>query len=566
VRRRAARPGGVGALVGLAAGLVALGPALAPGYLLVYDLVGVPDQPLTAAVLGTDGSVPRAVPNDLVVVLLSTMLPGDLVQKLLLLAAFVLGGWGVGRLMPTRLAAAVAAITLTWNAYLAERLAIGHWGFMLGLAALPWAAGSAAGVRRREPGAVPRLCLVLALSGLAGSTALVMVTLLVLVLMSGRGWRDRLGPLGWVMLTALGAAAPWVVPALRLVGSFPADPGGVPAFAARADTPLGLLPSLVTTGAIWNPAVWPGERGSVVVAAATLLLVVGAVVAGAGPWLRSSRATAIGVLVAGAVGLVVAVAGAVPGPRELVRVMVVDVSGGGLVRDGQKFVALAVLPLACCAGLAAQRARPYLRQGAWLLIAVPVAVLPSLAWGVHGRLDPATYPPSWLALRSEVDRATQDTPGAVAVFPFTFYRRYAWNSDHVVLDPVPRLLDAEVVENDDLPLADRVVRGEDPRAARIRRALAGGGDLGTALSGQGVRWVLEQRDQPDPTGELARLDGLALVWSQGDLALRRVPGQPVPPPDRQPPVGVVLGGVTLVTALGAVLLPWWRRRCYARAR
>lgn len=564
--KRPSAPGGVGALVGLASGLLALGPALANGYLLVYDLVGVPDQPLTAMVLGTDGSVPRAVPSDLTVVLLSTVLPGDVVQKLLLLAAFVLGGWGVGRLMPTRLAAAVAAATLTWNAYVVERLAIGHWGFLLGLAALPWAAGAVADVRRREPGAVPRLCLVLALSGLAGSTALVMVTVLVLVLMVGPGWRDRLGPLGWALLTALGAAAPWLVPALRLAGSLPADPGGVPAFAARADTPLGLLPSLVTTGAIWNPAVWPAERGSGVVAAATLMLVVAAVAAGAGPWLRSSPTTAVGVLVVGVVGLVVAIAGAVPGLRELVRGVVVGVPGGGLVRDGQKFVALAVLPLACCAGLAAQRARRYLRQGAWLLIAVPVAVLPSLAWGAHGRLDPTTYPPSWLALRSEVDRATQHTPGAVAVFPFTYYRRYAWNSDHVVLDPVPRLLDAEVVENDDLALADRVVSGEDPRAARIRRALAGGGDLGAALSSQGVRWVLEQRDQPDPTGELARLDQLPLVWSQGDLALRRVPGPPAPPPDRQPPVGVVLGGVTLLTALGAVLLPWWRRRCYAHAR
>ncbi|MEO7981551.1 MAG: hypothetical protein ABI807_11780, partial [Sporichthyaceae bacterium] len=94
-------PGAVGALTGLVVALVALGPALARGYLLAYDLVGVPDQPLMARVLGTDGSVPRAVPNDLVVVLLSTVLPGDVVQKVLLLAVFVLGGWGVGRLMPT---------------------------------------------------------------------------------------------------------------------------------------------------------------------------------------------------------------------------------------------------------------------------------------------------------------------------------------------------------------------------------------------------------------------------------------------------------------------------------
>ncbi|MEO7980949.1 MAG: hypothetical protein ABI807_08680, partial [Sporichthyaceae bacterium] len=483
-----------------------------------------------------------------------------------LLAVFVLGGWGVGRLMPTRLAGAVAAVTLTWNAYVAERLAIGHWGFLLGLAALPWAVGAGTAVRRGEPGAVPRLCLVLALTGLAGSTALVMVTLLVVVLLVGTGWRDRMRPLGWSLLTASGAAAPWLVPALRQAGSLPTDPEGVTAFAARADTPLGLLPSLLTTGGIWNPAVWPAERGSTVVAVVTLLLVMTAVAAGAGPWRRTGGATATAVLAAGALGLVLAAAGAVPGLRDLLRSVVVHVPGGGLLRDGQKFAALAVLPLACCAGLAAQRARAHVTNGAWLLLVVPVAVLPSLAWGVHGRLDPATYPGSWRALRAEVERATDATPGAVAVFPFTYYRRYAWNHDHVVLDPLPRLLDADVVENDDLPLADRVVRGEDPRAARIRRALDDGADLAAALAAEDVRWVVEQRDQPDRTGQLARLSALPIVWSAGDLTLRRVPGPPVPPPDRQAPVGVVLGAVTLLAALGVVLLPRRWRRWYARAR
>ena len=250
----------------------------------------------------------------------------------------------------------------------------------------------------------------------------------------------------------------------------------------------------------------------------------------------------------------------------MVRLVVVDVPGGGLVRDGQKFVALAVLPFACCAGMAAQRLAGHARQGAWLMVVVPVAVLPSLAWGVHGRLDPATYPQSWLDLRAEVARATDATPGTVAAFPFTYYRRYSWNADHVVLDPLPRLLDADVLENDDLPLADRVVRGEDPRAARVRRALAGDGDVGSVLAAQGVRLVVEQRDQPDPDGQLARLDGLPLVWSEGDLALRRVPGPPVPAPDRQAPLGLVLGGLTLLAALGAVFGTAWRRRCYARGR
>jgi hypothetical protein len=481
----------------------------------------------------------------------------------LLLAAFVLAGWGIGRLMPTPLAAAVAAATLTWNAYVFERLAIGHWGFLLGLAALPWAAVEAQAVRRAEPGGTRRLCLVVALAGLAGSTALVLVALLLLVLLLGPGLRGRGRALGWVGLTTLGAAAPWLVPALREAGSLPADPEGVAAFAAKPDTPLGLLPSLVTTGGIWNRAVWPAERGSAVVATCALLLVVAAVAAGAGPWRRLAPGLAGATLVAGAVGMLLAVAGAVPGIQALVRLLVLHVPGGGLVRDGQKFLALALLPLAACAGLAADRARPYLRTGAWVLVLLPAAVLPSLAWGLHGRLEPVTYPPSWSALRVEVERATSSAPGAVAVFPFTYYRRYAWNGDRVVLDPVPRLLDADVVANDDLPLTGRTIEGEDPRAARIRAGLANGHDLADVLAAEDVGYVVEELDQPDLGGQRARLRALPLVWSDGDVALRRVPGGGGAPPQRPPPVGVVVGGLTLAAAAGAVLLPRPRRRCYA---
>jgi len=558
---RLGRPGTAGAIVGLLTGLLALGPGLAGGYLLAYDMVFVPDQPLTAAVLGTDGSVPRSVPNDLVVVLASTVLPGDVVQKLLLLAAFVLAGWGVGRLLPTPLAATAGATTYCWNAYVLERLAIGHWGYLLGLAALPWAVAAAQAVRRGEPRAVPVLCLVIALTGLAGSTALVLVSIMVLVLLAGPGGRDRLPAAGWAAITTVGAAAPWLVPALREAGSMRADPGGVAAFAAAADTPLGVLGSVLTTGGIWDSAVWPAERAEWLIAGSTLLFVVAAVVAGAGPWRRHAGGAGSATLAVGALGLLLALAGATPGLDAAVRVLVVHVPGGGLVRDGQKFLALALVPLAVCAGMATQRAASRMGPGAWLLPLLPVAVLPSLAWGLHGRLEPVQYPAAWMALRDEVDRATAEHPGAVASFPFTYYRRYAWNGDRVVLDPLPRFLDVEVLVNDDLPLTGQVVGGEDRRAARVRAALAGTGDLAAVLAREGVGHVVVQRDQPDAGGQGQRLAGLPTVWQRGGLALLRVSGPVRPGPDRSLPVGVAIGGLTLLAAGGAVLLPRLRPRC-----
>ena len=177
-------PAATGALTGLVAGLVVLGPALAPGFLLVYDMVFVPEPNFGARALGLDGSVPRAVPNDLVVSLLSLLLPGWVVQKVLLLAVFVLVGAGVGALVRTRSGAAVAAVAACWNPYVAERLALGHWAFLLGYALLPWVAGSAAAVLAGDRSGRRRLALWLVAAASCGSTAAVIATLVAVAVLA----------------------------------------------------------------------------------------------------------------------------------------------------------------------------------------------------------------------------------------------------------------------------------------------------------------------------------------------------------------------------------------------
>src|SRR5258708_10919723 len=76
------------ACIGLLLGLLALGPGLGPGYLLSYDMVFVPRPPFNALVLGTSGTLPRAVPSDAVIAALARVLPADVAQKLALLAIF----------------------------------------------------------------------------------------------------------------------------------------------------------------------------------------------------------------------------------------------------------------------------------------------------------------------------------------------------------------------------------------------------------------------------------------------------------------------------------------------
>src|SRR3954447_5976928 len=116
----------------LALALLVLGPALAPGYLLVRDMVWVPDLSLSADALGLGSGLPRAVPSDAVVAVLDEVVPGMLLQKLVLVAALAGGGVGVARLLDLRdgrisepaalVVRLVAVSAYGWNAYVAERL------------------------------------------------------------------------------------------------------------------------------------------------------------------------------------------------------------------------------------------------------------------------------------------------------------------------------------------------------------------------------------------------------------------------------------------------------------
>ena len=127
-------------ILALTLAVLLLGPALGPGYVLSYDMVWVPDLALRADVLGLGSSLPRAVPSDAVVAVLDEVLPGWLLQKLVLVGLLVAAGLGASRLVPgLPLAGRLTCLTVyQWNAFVVERLVIGHWPVLVGYAVLPW--------------------------------------------------------------------------------------------------------------------------------------------------------------------------------------------------------------------------------------------------------------------------------------------------------------------------------------------------------------------------------------------------------------------------------------------
>jgi len=547
-------------LVGLAAGLVALGPALRPGHLLRLDMVSVPDPPLVGALLGIEPALPRAVPSDLVAAVLAHVAPSGAAVKLLLLAAFALAVVGAARLVPTghAMAATAGGLFYAWNPWTTERLSMGHWAILLGYAGLPWVAAAARRVACREPRGVPALGVALLLPAVGGVTTCVLAGVLVIAVLAAA----RAHPEQW--LTGLAAVAvgslPWLLPALLHRVATRPDPAGVDAFALRPDGPFGPVGTAVQLAGVWNRLVVPGNRSVLIVQVAMLGLVA---FAGWGLWRARRRIQGHAALLgAGLAGLVLAVLPTVAPGAAAMRTVTRLLPAAAAMRDSHRWLALLALPLALGFGaavdaLASRAAAPAGRAAvAAVALLAPVAVNPGLAWGLAGRLQPVHYPPDWYAARAAVAADTE--PGAVLALPWSPFRDYPWNaSDVPVLDPAPRMFDRTVLWNDTVQVGGTTIAGESADAAGMGALLAGDGPLDTALRAWGIRYVLVETGQI-PAVDAGRLGGTPVVTGP-DLVLYRLDGPvaSLPAAVRGPALVVAADLVALLAVLACTtgLLP-----------
>ncbi|MCW2817418.1 MAG: hypothetical protein JWR42_205, partial [Marmoricola sp.] len=239
--------------------LLLLGPALGRGYVLSYDMVWVPDLTLHPDVWGLGSGLPRAVPSDAVVALLDELVPGMLLQKVVLLGSLVLAGAGAARLTDrgSLTAQLVASGVYLWSPYVAERLLIGHWPVLVAYAALPWLVLLARSWRRT--GRVPAaLWVVLPVASLSVSAGV--VSAVVLLAFAGSRSPRRLLELGVLLVLA---NAPWVVTGALHGGTALTDPLGARVFALAHEGSVPAPLAALTLGGIWNSEVVPGSRTGV---------------------------------------------------------------------------------------------------------------------------------------------------------------------------------------------------------------------------------------------------------------------------------------------------------------
>jgi hypothetical protein len=476
---------------------VVTGPLLAPGYLLLRDAVSTPRSYLSDAALGLSNAAPRALPQDFAVALASHVVDGGIVVKALLIGGLWLAGWGSARLAAEVLPDAgapgqlVAATLAVWNPYVAERLLQGHWSLLVGYGCLPWVAVTV--LRMRTSGAalwaqIGALGFWTALAGLT-PTGLMFAATVALVCSTAPGsGRSRALCASIGVGTAIIAALPWLT-AAAVSGSLSSSQAeGVGAFAARAEPGLATMGSLASLGGIWNGEAVPASRTTLFAVVAAIVLI-GVVAAGLPVVIRTPAAVPLLVLAAAAV-VVPALMATTPG-LAAVESLVRAIPGLGVLRDAQKWVALAVpgyTLAAACAVLTLRRWMPSFAAAVVCSLAL-IATLPDLAWGVGGKVVAVQYPASWATAAATINA----DPRPVAVLPTGSMRDFGWAGDAPVLDPLPRWVRADVLTTGDLTISGRLVPGEGGRARDVKRLLTTGADR-DALASAGVGWLVAESE------------------------------------------------------------------------
>jgi hypothetical protein len=532
----------------LALALVVTAPLLAPGYLLLRDAVSTPRAYLTDAALGLTEAAPRALPQDFAVALASHVLDGGVVVKLLLIAGLWLAGWGAARLAAAVVPACglpgqfVAATLAVWNPYVAERLLQGHWSLLVGYGCLPWVATAVLRLRAGDGSWWPLLFWT-ALAGLTPTGLMLAATVAMVTCAAPGAGRSR----PWCAAVSLGTAVlgalPWLVAPVMAGSLSSTQAAGVPQFAARAEPGLGTLGSLAGLGGIWNGQAVPDSRTTLFAVVATAVLL--AVVAVGLP-VAARHPAAVPLLILAALAVVVpAIMASGPGlaaVEEIARAL----PGLGVLRDGQKWVALA-LPGYAVAGAATVvtlSGRVPRGVAATVCCLALLAVLPDLAWGVGGKVTSVRYPGGWPAAAALINA----DPRPVAVLPQMSMRHFPWAGKAPVLDPLPRWVSADVLTTGDLVIGGQTVPGEGERAREVEHLVLSGAGA-ERLAADGVGWVVvESGSAPSPLA-------LPVAYADGDLTVYRVGGDHAGAPHRAVMIAahLVWLAALVVGAAGTVL-------------
>jgi hypothetical protein len=427
------------------------------GWVWLLDSVAGPHRKFPRTFYGLDGGVFQFL--SLFTWGIDRLLGARAGGFVLFLFVFPVAAVGMWRLVPgSHIARLGASLFYCLTPVVFDRLWVGHSGYLVGYALLPFVVNSFRAARSGEQLAWVRVGAWIALATAASPHFIWISIFLLLGLLCTERPTRRVIAGAALAVTLAGLCSAYLLPNSKdETRQFTVDQRDISAYSAHAigDEPLAF--TVATMRGFWRmdrllPVNdFPGRE---------LLLVVGAliVVLGIGWGVKEGRRLARGLVLASVFATLLALGDR--GPTGSLFMLLFDhVPGFAIMREPLKFVAINAVALSFAFGLGIDR---FQRAGtdsaakaststtaltAVIAIVVPLALSPGLFWGYGNRLQAVDYPTTW-------DRADEQMTGsgAVLALPWHQYLTFPFLDERIVVNPSSAVFDRAVYEGDNVEL------------------------------------------------------------------------------------------------------------------
>lgn len=525
--------------------LLILLPLLSSGYILTLDLVFTPNFLWPTSLTNT-------YPIEALLWLLHLILPGDMIEKIILLLVLLLSGVGMHRLVrglqpkefslsTWRIAAYVAGSFYMINPFTYSRFMAGQWLVLAGYALLPFFLGALLRLVARPTW---RQGVSAALWGFViVSFSLHHLGMLILLgggvaLLGFMKWRRDsimmrrfIGSLTLSVLVGEMLACFWLVPALLGKGSIG---GAVSDFNtmdftafATAEGSLGAIGEVIRLQGFWPEArhLYLLPQAVVPLWGLLFLCVWAAVLIGSIRLWRSSRPLVLLMIVSILFGIVLSGTSVLLWLSQSIPLL----SG---YREPHKFVNLIAIGYAVLGGAGAAYTVKWAQErfhkmGARVTIilslSLPLVLTPVMLWGFAGQLSPRQYPGEWYEMNETLRRTANQ--GEVLFLPWHQYMRYGF-SGRIIASPAEKFFEVPVIASDDPEFKGISPTVPNTKKRLIAEALKDRERLVRALEEQGINYILlAKEDDYQKYSYLNKTSGIRLIHEGSKLNLYKVKGE-----------------------------------------
>lgn len=522
--------------------LAVLLPLLKPGFILTLDLVFTPHIAMPA-------TVSSSYLLHVVLHLLNCILPGDVIEKLLLLSAFTLSGLGMHRLvqylsrernsMPDA-AAIVAGVLYMINPFTYDRLMAGQYNVLLGYALLPFLAQSLfLFLDRPALGRSVRLGGLMTVIGIVSIHTLGLVALLVCAGMGAALWRRQewayvrqLGVWGAaaVLLFAI-ASAYWLVPLLAgkgttadTIASFTA--GDNSTFSTVGGDFTGRLANILRLQGFWAEQrdMYILPQDDVPLWGLLAIMLWALTVIGARHWWRHGRQREVACLLTAMALAAVAATGSLQN-----LALHLPVLAG--YREPEKFVGLLALGYGVLAAGGAGPVIMYCRRvggraiqtgASIVLVLLPIVFTPTILWACNHQLTAAAYPADWFTADRLLNR---DTSSFQTLFlPWHLYMYFGF-AGRIIANPAPTFFTKPALVSDNPEFGSAAPAGTTAAKRQLDALLPAAAtdtQLGPRLTRLHIKYILLDKDNDYQKYDyLNQQPDLRLVWQGPTIELYR---------------------------------------------